>query len=118
MIFVRQDSDSGSEGSDSSQSESESDDDGNNQHEAQRQLPPLSHYHAAMQLSSPGEIQHAFNNNPTTPTQKKKFEERVCLKLIYSLKSIEGAPTVLKSVCFEEVSALEGHMCLYVAGKC
>jgi len=79
IIFVRQDSDSGSEGSDSSQSESESDDDGNEQQEVQRlQPPPLSHYHPANQMLSPGQLQHTFNNNPTTPTQKKKFEERVC----------------------------------------
>ena len=80
MIFVRQDSDSGSEGSDSSQSESESDDDGNEQHQMQRhQPPPLSHYHPSSQMLSPGRQQHTFNNNPTTPTQKKKFEERVCV---------------------------------------
>lgn len=82
MIFDRQDSDSGSEGSDSSQSESESDDDGNEQHEMQRhQPPPLSHYHPASQMLSPGQLQHTFNNNPTTPTQKKKFEERVRIRL-------------------------------------
>lgn len=80
MIFVRQDSDSGSEGSDSSQSESESDDDGNEQHKMQRQPPPLSHYHPESQMLSPGQMQHTFNNNPTTPTQKKKFEERVGIK--------------------------------------
>ena len=80
MTFVRQDSDSGSEGSDSSQSESDSDDDGNEQHEMQRhQPPPLSHYHPASQMS-PGQLQHTFNNNPTTPTQKKKFEERVRIR--------------------------------------
>ena len=79
MIFNRQDSDSGSEGSDSSQSESESDNDRNEQHVAQRPLPALSHYQPVFPMSTPDQMQHTVNNNPTTPTQKKKFEERVCI---------------------------------------
>lgn len=70
---TRQDSESNSEGSDSSQSESDSDDEGNEQNVAPRRPPPpLSHY----QMSSPGDLHHTVNNNPTTPTQKKKFDER------------------------------------------
>ena len=76
LIFVRQDSESNSEGSDSSQSESDSDDEGNEQNVAPRRPPPpLSHY----QMSLPGDLHHTVNNNPTTPTQKKKFDERVCI---------------------------------------
>lgn len=84
--FHRQDSESGSEGSGSSQSDSESD--GNEQPQLQqKQPPPLSHYYPAMQMSSPpGHLQHTFNNNPTTPTQKKKFEERVCV--VYIVREI------------------------------
>ena len=81
MIFVRQESESGSEGSGSSQSDSESDDDGNDQPQMQHRHPlPSSFYYPAMQMSSPpAHPQHILNNNPTTPTQKKKFEERVCM---------------------------------------
>ena len=82
LIFVRQDSESDSGGSDSSQSESDSDDDGNEPNVAPRRPPPpLSHYHPTMQLSSPGEMHPTVNNNPTTPTQKKKFDERVCISM-------------------------------------
>ena len=78
MTFDRQESESGSEGSGSSQSDSESNDEGNERPQIQQRQPlppPLSHYYPAM--LSPPRDSHAVNNNPTTPTQKKKFEDRV-----------------------------------------
>ena len=82
-ISDRQESESGSEGSGSSQSDSESDDNDNGQPVQMQQRyqgPRLSHFSPApsMQMSSPpGYPQHSFNNNPTTPTKKNKFDERV-----------------------------------------
>ena len=89
-IFGRQESESGSEGSGSSQSDSESDDNDNvqpAQMQQRYQVPRLSHFNPApsMQMSSPpGYPQHSFNNNPTTPTKKNKFDERVSVCVVYS----------------------------------
>ena len=89
-ISDRQESESGSEGSGSSQSDSESDDNDNGQPvqmQQRYQVPRLSHFNPApsMQMSSPpGYPQHSFNNNPTTPTKKNKFDERVGVCVVYS----------------------------------